>query len=231
LSILNNAKSDGNLKKELIRVSFDNGREKVGLTDNDFAIFDSVYEYFFNGTNGVYNIERANEFSGGRSNYGITESLFATINSTTQANYLELRIVDGRDTIKYKEKWNSRDKMFQLRKAINDSVFRKTDEHFLDGFSIETTGAILFGDFRIEISKRPSLGIFSSTNDYNKLEIFKDGKSINITDYFKRELEEIYSEEGRKNILNDEKFAEFRNFLSNIDSKLGTKFLSESGLQ
>ena len=232
LSVLNSAKSDGNLKRELIKVSFDNGREKVGLTDNDFNIFDSVYEYFFNGTNGVYHIERANEFSGGRSNYGITESLFATINSTTQANYLEMRLNNGNSILRYKEKWNSRDRMFQLRKAINDNVFRKSDIHFLDDFNIEKgTGAVQFGDFRIDISRRSALGIFSFITDYDKLSIVKDGKNINITDYFKRELEEIYSEEGRKNILTDEKYSEFRNFLSNIDGKLGTKFLSDSGLQ
>jgi len=65
------------------------------------------------------------------------------------------------------------------------------------------------------------------------LDIVKDNKVLNLNEYFKRELEESYSEEGRKNILNnrDKKYTEFINFLSNIDSKLGTKFLSDSGLQ
>jgi len=139
---LNNARIDGNLKKELIKAGTTEGREKVALTDNDFNIFESVYDYFFNKQNGVYHIERLNEFSGGRSNYGITESLFATINSTTEANYLEMRLVDGNYTMRYKEKWNSRDRMFQLRKAINDSVHRKEDVHFLDGFNILSTGAV-----------------------------------------------------------------------------------------
>jgi len=64
------------------------------------------------------------------------------------------------------------------------------------------------------------------------LDIVKDNKVLNLNEYFKRELEESYSEEGRKNILNnrDKKYTEFINFLSNIDSKLGTKFLSDSGL-
>jgi len=65
------------------------------------------------------------------------------------------------------------------------------------------------------------------------LDITKDDKVLNLNEYFKEELEEIYSEEGRKNILNnkDQKYTEFINFLSNVDSKLGTKFLSDSGLQ
>jgi len=65
------------------------------------------------------------------------------------------------------------------------------------------------------------------------LDIVKDNKVLNLNDYFKAELEESYSEEGRKNILNnkDKKYTEFINFLFNIDSKLGTKFLSDSGLQ
>jgi len=68
--------------------------------------------------------------------------LFATINSTTEANYLEMRLVDGNYIMRYKEKWNSRDRMFQLRKAINDNVHRKEDSHFLDEFNILSTGAI-----------------------------------------------------------------------------------------
>lgn len=233
LEVLDNAKADGNLKRELIKAGTTEGKEKVALTDNDFNIFESVYDYFFNKQNGVYNIERLNEFSGGRSNYGITESLFATINSTTEANYLEMRLVDGNYVVRYKEKWNSRDRMFQLRKAINDNVHRKEDTHFLDDFNILSTGAIQFGDFLIEVSKRPSLGIFSPVTDYSSLDIVKDNKVLNLNDYFKAELEESYSEEGRKNILNnkDKKYTEFINFLFNIDSKLGTKFLSDSGLQ
>ena len=233
LEVLNNARIDGNLKKELIKAGTTEGKEKVALTDNDFNIFESVYEYFFNKQNGVYHIERLNEFSGGRSNYGITESLFATINSTTEANYLEMRLVDGNYTMRYKEKWNSRDRMFQLRKAINDSVHRKEDAHFLDDFNILSTGAVQFGNFLIEVSKRPALGIFSPVTDYSLLDITKDDKVLSLNEYFKEELEEIYSEEGRKNILNnkDQKYTEFINFLSNVDSKLGTKFLSDSGLQ
>lgn len=233
LEVLDNAKADGNLKRELIKAGTTEGKEKTTLTDNDFNIFESVYDYFFNKQNGVYNIERLNEFSGGRSNYGITESLFATINSTTEANYLEMRIVDGNYKIRYKEKWNSRDRMFQLRKAINDSVHRKVDDHFLDDFNILSTGSVQFGDFLIEVSKRPALGIFSPVTDYSLLEIVKDNKILNLNEYFREILEESYSEEGRKNILNNnnEKYTEFINFLSNIDSKLGTKFLSDSGLQ
>lgn len=233
LTILNNARTDGNLKRDLIKASVLNGREKIGLTDNDFNIFESVYEYFFNKTNGVYHIERANEFSGGRSTYGITESLFATINSTTQANYLELRLIDGKYALKYKEKWNTRDKMFQLRKAINDSVYRNIDEHFLDNFNLLDNGNVIFGDFEISVNARKSLGIFSSSTQYSYLKIFRDGKQVNLNDYFKNEFIESYSEEGRKKILNnqDGKYTEFINFLSQIDRKLNTKFLSDSGLQ
>jgi hypothetical protein len=92
---------------------------------------------------------------------------------------------------------------------------------------------VLFGDFLIDTSSRPSLGIFSPITDYSELKIIKNEKEIILTDYFKDELEESYSEEGRKNILNnkDNKYTEFNNFLSLIDSKLGTKFLSETGLQ
>jgi len=53
-----------------------------------------------------------------------------------------MRLVDGNYMMRYKEKWNSRDRMFQLRKAINDNVHRKEDAHFLDDFNILSTGAI-----------------------------------------------------------------------------------------
>ena len=88
-----------------------------------------------------------------------------------------MRLVDGKYLMRYKEKWNSRDKMFQLRKAINDSVYRKIDEHFLDNFDMSSPkGFVLFGDFLIDCSSRPSLGIFSPVTDYSSLKIIKDGK-------------------------------------------------------
>jgi len=122
--------------------------------------------------------------------------------------------------------------MFQLRKAINDSVYRNIDEHFLDNFNLLDNGNVVFGDFEISVNARKSLGIFSPSTQYNYLKIFKNGNQINLNDYFKNELIESYSEEGRKKILNnqDGKYTEFINFLSQIDRKLNTKFLSDSGL-
>lgn len=231
LEILNNAKIDGRLHKDLIAASSKYGKEKMSLTDTDFIVFDSVYDYFFNRQNGVYHIERANEFKGGRSVYGITESLFATINSTVQANYLEFKLVKGRPTLQQKAPWNSRQRMFQLAKSINEKVFRSVDNTFLTGFIIKPNGNVLFGDFEIDVSSRKSLGIFSP--NLAILNIKKDGKKIILDNYFKEELESLYSEEGRKDLLdpNYEDNKEFRDVLEKIDDKLGTHFLSEEGLQ
>jgi len=76
------------------------------------------------------------------------------------------------------------------------------------------------------------LGIFSPVSSYNYIDIIKDGKIIDLDKYFKSIIEESYSEEGRKNILSnkDKKYTEFINFLNNIDKRIGTKFLSDTGL-
>lgn len=232
LTILNNSKTDGLLQKALITASTKFGKEKMGLSDSDFMIFDSVFEYFFNKKNGIYNIERFNEFSGGRSIYGLTECLFATINSTTQANYLEFVLKQGRPTLQQKSKWNTRTRVFELRDAINNKVFRAEDLEFLNNFKFLPTGDVIYAGFHISVDKRKSLGIFDP-GALTILQVQKDGRNIILDNYFKEIIQHLESESGRQDILDnkDGKYTEFINFLSEIDDKMNTNFLSQSGLQ
>ena len=231
LTILDNSKVDGNLRKALIRASASHDKDKMSLTDSDFIVFDSVFDYFFNKQNGVYHIERANEFKGGRSTYGLTECLFATLNSTVQANYLEFRLVKGNPTLQQKAPWNSRQRMFQLRKSINEKVFRDIDTEFLNNFNILNSGNVIYDNFEIDVSTRKNLGIFNA--NLSELKVKKNGKIIKLDEYFREELQNIYSEDGRKEILSEEyeDNSEFVSLLKEIDNKLGTHFFSSDGLQ
>jgi hypothetical protein len=63
------------------------------ITDNDWNIYISVYDYIFNIDDkdknpGVYYIERDSDRTNGiTDNYKITNAIFGTLNSTSDLNY------------------------------------------------------------------------------------------------------------------------------------------------
>ena len=76
---------DGNSKYNLLNKSVKNHR----ITDNDWNIYVSVYDYLFNTKNGVYYIERNSlKTNGITENYFITDAIFGTLNSTSDLNYM-----------------------------------------------------------------------------------------------------------------------------------------------
>ena len=227
IKIIHDLQVDGNIRNNLIKSSSSNNV----LTDSDFTTFESVYQYLLNSTNGVYNIERKENLKGRKLGYSIICTLLGGLNSTVSVDYIDVTVKDGQMTIRDHPKYENTQEVFQLKKAIEGQV-RNRDWGY-ENFKIVENGVtkqynINIGDFSIEIPSKNSLGIFD--DDILNFTVKYKGERIYLDQYFRDQLQKLFYEDGRKEILEsvDGKNLEFLNLLRYIDSNLTTNFSGTS---
>lgn len=219
------------LRKALIQASEAFGHEKIGLTENDFDVLESIYQYFFDTNNGVHFIENKHLQDGKKIGYSLVNTFFGAINATTQSSYMEVSQKDGRATLRLKPKWGNRQKVFSLYNAINDKIIRENDSKFLGNIELLKDGNIKYLNYTIKVTN-DSLGILVKESDLIRLKVLdQSGETIVLDEVFDDAIKGLVSDSERQKILTDEKYNDFRSLIFEIDNKLKTHFLSETGLQ
>lgn len=228
---------DGNSKYNLLNKSVKNHR----ITDNDWNIYVSVYDYVFNTKNGVYYIERNSiKTNGITENYFITDAIFGTLNSTSDLNYMVCEYDQKRQEwdLHEKPKYPQKQTLFQIKTAINRNVRIENQEleHNVD-FQLGQNPSFKIGKNTIRIVPNEGnvTGIYGIYDDPNKFTIYLNGDKVDFNEYFKQQLQDIIYPSKRKVLINNShegKNLEFLQTLRLFDNLFGTSYSSsELGLQ
>ena len=143
----------------LMRVSQNDNK----ITTLDIDNLESIYQYFFNEKNGLYHISRKDTMSNGISrNYDIISSVFGGVQSTVQADYMEV-VYDRKEkkyVVRMKKKNTSFNDVIALFRKINDEVVDTNED--IKELILDHNGDVGYGKFIISFNERGrAYGIFN----------------------------------------------------------------------
>lgn len=196
------------------------------LTEVDLQNINSIYSYFFNKKSGLYYIQRQNTFNKGLSrNYDLVSSVFGSVKSTTQANYLEVVYdrTNKKNVIRIKSKNNQYNDVHNLKRNIENACIQ--DEEKCLGFNLNVaSGDVGFGNFIIQFDNDTEYGIFNVNSKIKKINGI--GEYNSLDQYFRSQIDKLHSVSSIENLLasEDTKDKEFISLLEFIDSQLTTDF-------
>ena len=217
--------------------------ENDPITTLDFDIWRSVYYYLFQTTStkgrkmGIEFIENKHIGIGKDfSCYSIVDALIGSLNSVSQANYIDFIEKEGQLVIGYKPKYWSKQRLYSFIKNINDRIIREDIpelDNSIDRQIVNNHYEYSFGEYKIIFPQNDNLTTIFDDSP-NIIILDANGKAVQFGEKFRTAIRRLDSEGGRNTLLQeqDNTSQNFMSFLRLLDNSFGTHYsTSDAGLQ